>query len=110
MKRGLRETWLTPDEQVRVGSTGEPCRARLANLIWAAKESATKARREGLRLDVGRAAVELHWTSADGEWRLLSVRWDREGIAICGWWREEPGWLFAYVSEPAGPPPVRLKG
>ena len=74
-------TWLTPDEQVRVGSTGEPCRARLANLIWAAKESATKARSEGLRLDVGRAAVELHWTpSADGEWRLLSVRWDREGL------------------------------
>ena len=68
-------TWLTPDEQVRVGSTGEPCRARLANLIWAAKESATKARREGLRLDVGRAAVELHWTpSADGEWRPLRVR------------------------------------
>jgi 4'-phosphopantetheinyl transferase EntD len=102
-------TWLTPDERASLESAGEPGRARLANLIWAAKESAAKARREGLRLDVGRAAVELEWDpSADGEWRSLTVRWNREEVPALGWWREEVGWLFAFVSEPAAPPPVRL--
>ena len=86
-------------------------RARLANLIWAAKESAAKARREGLRLDVGHAAVELDWNpSADGEWRPLTVRWDGEHATAHGWWREEAGWLFTVVSEPASPAPVRLRG
>ena len=104
-------TWLTPDEQVR-GSVHRRALSRKAREPDLGGEGVGRPRlSEGLRLDVGRAAVELHWTlSADGEWRPLSVRWDREGIAICGWWREEPGWLFAYVSEPAGPPPVRLKG
>jgi 4'-phosphopantetheinyl transferase EntD len=103
-------TWLTPDEQASVRSTGEPGRARLANLIWAAKESAAKARREGLRLAIGRAEVELDWTpSADGDWRPLTVRWDHEELAAPGWWREETGWLYAFVCEPASPPPVRLR-
>ena len=53
-------TWLTPDEQrAAVEPPASPDAQALANLIWAAKEAAAKARREGLRLDVGRAAVEL---------------------------------------------------
>ncbi len=104
-------TWLTPQERAGVAAAGEPGRARLANLIWAAKESAAKARREGLRLDVGHAAVELGWNpSADGEWRPLTVRWDGEHATAHGWWREEAGWLFTVVSEPASPAPVRLRG
>jgi 4'-phosphopantetheinyl transferase EntD len=104
-------TWLMPSERASLESADESGRARLANLIWAAKESAAKARREGLRLDVGRAAVALDWRpSPDGEWRPLTVRWDPEEDTTHGWWREETGWLFAFVSEPASPPPVRLKG
>ena len=105
----FERTWLTPEERAGVAAAGEPGRARLANLIWAAKESAAKARREGLRLDVGHAAVELDWNpSADGEWRPLTVRWDGEHATAHGWWREEAGWLFTVVSEPASPAPVRL--
>ncbi len=102
-------TWLTIAERASLESLDEPERARLANLIWAAKESATKARREGLRLDVGRAAVELEWSpSAGGEWRPLAVRWEREEVTAHGWWREETGWVFTFVSQPASPAPVRL--
>ncbi|MGZ5388059.1 MAG: 4'-phosphopantetheinyl transferase family protein, partial [Solirubrobacterales bacterium] len=46
-------TWLAPAERESVLAAGEAGGARRANLLWAAKEAAAKARREGLRLDVG---------------------------------------------------------
>jgi 4'-phosphopantetheinyl transferase len=102
-------TWLAPAERASLASVGEPARAALANLIWAAKEAATKARYEGLRLDPGHAVVELDWRpSNDGEWRTLSVRWEREALTARGWWRQEPGWAFAFVSEPPTQAPVSL--
>lgn len=103
-------TWLAARERTLVESAGGAGSAHLANLIWAAKEAATKVRREGLRLDVRDAIVELDWTPSGGSrgWRPLSVCWDREGETAHGWWREEPGWIFALVSEPATPEPLPL--
>jgi 4'-phosphopantetheinyl transferase len=105
----FERTWLTTAERAQVELAGEAGRARTANLIWAAKEAAAKARHEGLRLDVRAAAVELEEEpSGDGEWKPLRVRWDCEAIAIGGWWREEPGWVFAFVSGRATRPPTPL--
>jgi 4'-phosphopantetheinyl transferase len=102
-------TWLAPAERAIVNSAGSAGRSQLANLIWTAKEAAAKARAEGLRLDVRQAIVSLEWDrSSHGEWRPLGVRWDREGMTAHGWWREEPSWIFAFVSEPPTPPPARL--
>ena len=97
-------TWLAPAERASVLAAGRAGSARLANLLWTAKEAAAKARGEGLRLDVSQAIVSLEWdTSSHGEWRPLGVRWDREGLTAHGWWREEPSWIFAFVSESADP-------
>jgi 4'-phosphopantetheinyl transferase len=101
-------TWLAPAERARLESGGEAGRARHANLIWSAKEAAAKVRREGLRLDVGRAVVEWEPAANDGEWRPLRVRWEREGTTAHGWWRSEPGWVFTVVSEQRTPAPVAL--
>jgi 4'-phosphopantetheinyl transferase len=101
-------TWLAPAERASLESTDEADRARHANLIWTAKEAAAKTRREGLRLDVREAVVDVETEPPAGEWRGLTVRWDREGITCRGWWREEPGWVLAFVSEPASPAPVPL--
>jgi 4'-phosphopantetheinyl transferase len=102
-------TWLAPAERASVLAAGRSGGARLANLLWTAKEAAAKARGEGLRLDVRQAIVSLEWgPAADGEWRPLGVRWDREGVTARGWWREEPSWIFAFVSEPPTPAPVHL--
>ena len=54
-------TWLAPAERASVLAAGRAGRARLANLLWTAKEAAAKARREGLRLDVRQAIVSLEW-------------------------------------------------
>lgn len=102
-------TWFAPAERASLESAGEAERAAFANLIWTAKEAATKLRREGLRLDPRHAVVELEWQPpADGEWRPLSVHWDREMVTALGWWRQEPGWVFACVSEPPTPVPAAL--
>ena len=103
-------TWLAPAERESVLAAGEAGGARLANLLWTAKEAAAKARREGLRLDVRGAAVSLDGWDRPGrdEWRPLAVRWEREGVEVRGWWREEPDWVLACVSEPPGAAPIRL--
>jgi 4'-phosphopantetheinyl transferase len=102
-------TWLAPDERASVLAAGEAEGAPLANLFWTAKEAAAKARREGLRLDVREAVVSLEGDRpGQGEWRPLRVRWEVEGVTAHGWWRQEPGWVFACVSEPPTPAPARL--
>ena len=93
-------TWLAAAERARVEAAGAAGRARLANLIWAAKEAAAKLRREGLRLDVRNAVVELDWApSRGGTWRPLEVHWEGESATAHGWWREERDWVLAAASE-----------
>jgi 4'-phosphopantetheinyl transferase len=92
--------WLAPSEQRLLNGCDEPRRALLANLMWAAKEAATKVRREGLRLDVRGAVVTLSdgWTMS--RWRPLRVDWSDGAGATLGWWRAEPGWVMAVAGDP----------
>jgi 4'-phosphopantetheinyl transferase len=92
----LRE-WLAEPEREFV-TAGD--RALRANLVWTAKEAAAKVRREGLRLDV--RGMVARPACGEGEWAPVEV------AGLRGWWRAEPGWVMAIVSEPAGEPPRRL--
>lgn len=100
--------WLTPVEQALLASREGLEHARLANLLWTAKEAAAKVRREGLRLDVRGARVELRpggRTGAAG-WQPLRVVWN-DAPPTDGWWRDEPGWVMAIAGAPE--PPRRLR-
>jgi 4'-phosphopantetheinyl transferase len=100
--------WLAPVEQELLSSYEGLDHARLANLFWTAKEAAAKVRREGLRLDVRGARVELTpggRTGAAG-WQPLRVVW-ADAPPTDGWWRDEPGWVMAIAGAPE--PPRRLR-
>ena len=89
--------WLAPAERDFVAAGDGALRA---NLVWTAKEAAAKVRREGLRLDV--RAMVARPACGDGEWSPVEV------AGLRGWWRREPGWVMAVVSDPAGDPPRAL--
>jgi 4'-phosphopantetheinyl transferase len=101
--------WLAPAEQRLVAAFDGPERDRIANLVWTSKEAAAKVRREGLRLDVRRAAVDVpDATARAADWRPLAVDWGRERGRTAGWWRAEPGWVMAIFGDPAPDRPRRL--
>jgi 4'-phosphopantetheinyl transferase len=101
--------WLAPAEQRLVAAFDGRERDRIANLVWTAKEAAAKVRREGLRLDVRRAVVDVPDAAARASsWRQLSVDWGQEGARTAGWWRDEPGWVMAILGDPAPDRPRRL--
>lgn len=97
--------WLAPPEQAAVLAVEGDERARVANLIWTAKEAAAKVRRGGLRLNVRHAVVTLGEGPED--WRPLSVHWGEDGVTS-GWWRADDGWAMALAAEPAPGPPLEL--
>ena len=106
--------WLPAAEQALLASVEGAERAGLANLLWCAREAAAKVRREGLRLDVRSAQVELDGVSpaaratmAPGGWRPMRVLW-QDAEPTAGWWREEPGWVMAIAGGPAQPAPQPL--
>jgi 4'-phosphopantetheinyl transferase len=105
----LRE-WLSPAERDLVGAQAPERRELAANLVWTAKEAASKARREGLRLNVRQATVETEGLAqSPGSWTRLRVTW-REGSAQSGWWRGDPRWVMAVVSDPPSEtPPGELR-
>jgi 4'-phosphopantetheinyl transferase len=100
--------WFAPAEQSLLAARAGLEHARLANLLWTAKEAAAKARREGLRLDVRAARVELDPASRTpvGGWQPLCVVWP-DAPPTDGWWRDEPGWVMAIAGTPE--PPLRLR-
>lgn len=98
--------WLTADEQRLVAPLGGRARAVAANLLWTAKEAAAKVRREGLRLDVRLAAVDLGHSGTG--WRPLAVTWP-DGDETAGWWSEAPGWVMTIAGAPAPGVPRRLE-
>jgi 4'-phosphopantetheinyl transferase len=100
----LRE-WLGSAERVLVRSQSGREQEVAANLVWTAKEAASKARRGGLRLNVRQAIVELDDLGRfRGAWRPLRVRWQKEGVDL-GWWRADSEWVMALVSDPAAEAP-----
>jgi 4'-phosphopantetheinyl transferase len=96
--------WLASPEQTLVDSHPEP--ALVANLVWAAKEAAAKACREGLRLPVRRLAVEPMLDPACSGWQPVAVRFETR--VLHGWWRGDDGFVLVVVTEPASKPPARL--
>ena len=102
----IRE-WLGSDEQRLLTQHGGRSREVVANLLWTAKEAAAKVRREGLRLDVRRAAVQIG--EGGSGWSPLFVAWP-ERAAISGWWREGGDWVMTIAGVPAPEPPRRLAG
>jgi 4'-phosphopantetheinyl transferase len=97
--------WLTAAEQAALASLQGTARDVAANLMWAGKEAAAKARREGLRLDVRRADVELG--EAGAGWHPLTVRWG-DGDATAGWWCAETGWVMTIAGSPAPAVPLPI--
>jgi 4'-phosphopantetheinyl transferase len=97
--------WLTTGEQAALEALDGAARDVAANLMWAGKEAAAKVRRDGLRLDVRRADVELGVPGAG--WRPLTVRWS-EGQATEGWWCAAAGWVMTIAATPAPAVPSRL--
>ncbi|HET8953228.1 MAG TPA: 4'-phosphopantetheinyl transferase superfamily protein [Solirubrobacteraceae bacterium] len=105
--------WLPAREQALLARLEGSEHARLANLLWCAREAAAKVRREGLRLDVRRAAVELDGVPGGSGpepscgWRPLRVLWD-DAEPTAGWWREDPGWMMAVAAASSLDAPHRL--
>ena len=97
--------WLTAREQAALASLDDAARDVAANLMWAGKEAAAKVRREGLRLDVRRADVELG--QADGDWHPLTVRWG-EVDSTYGWWCANTGWVMTIAGSPAPAVPLPI--
>ncbi len=103
------EQWLAPTEQALVRGVPRGAQARMANLIWSAKEAAAKARGEGLRLDVRQAEVTLGEPNGKrGGWGPLRVRWGDGSSAHDGWFRHEPTWVMTVVGGDGGSPPLAL--
>ncbi len=100
----LRE-WLGPTERELVRAQARERRELAANLVWTAKEAASKARREGLRLNVRQATVEADGLDqSPGSWSPVRITWG-EGPVESGWWRGDPGWVMTVVSDPAADAP-----
>ena len=97
--------WLAPAEQAALAAAPADERARLANLLWTAKEAAAKVRREGLRLDL-RQAVASAGAPGDG-WQPLAVEWTG-GERTAGWWRSEGAHVMTVAGTPAPEVPRRL--
>jgi len=97
--------WLAPAERALVEAAPPQDRDRLVNLLWTAKEAASKARRQGLRLDLRNAVTELvggnHGNAVTRQWEPLRVSWADAPGSTAGWWRHEPGWVIVIAGEPA---------
>jgi 4'-phosphopantetheinyl transferase len=99
--------WLSPAEQDLLAGRGDHERARLANLLWTAKEAAAKVRREGLRLDVRHAVAAPADRRPTDAWSGLRIDWP--GLeSVAGWWRAEPGWVMAIAGVPTPDAPEPL--
>jgi 4'-phosphopantetheinyl transferase len=102
--------WLRPAERRVLNGLDGELRDLAANLLWTAKEAASKVRREGLRLNLRQATVEPgHLAQSRSPWKRLRVSWE-DGPVELGWWRREPGWVMAVLSDPASDaPPCELR-
>jgi 4'-phosphopantetheinyl transferase len=96
--------WLAPAEREILDAAAPEERDMLACALWSAKEAAVKAT-GGSVIRTRQLAVELA-EGTGGEWRPLSVS-AGDGRRQTGWWRPDPRWAMAVVSEPAIAAPRR---
>lgn len=94
--------YFTAAEQDLVARTAEADRARVAVLLWSAKESVLKALHAGLRADTRSVSVvpSLDFVQSDS-WRPLRVRC-ADNQSFHGWWQQSGEYLRTVV---AAPPP-----
>ena len=100
----FQREWFAPAERSLLATAAAGQAADLtANLLWTAKEAATKVRRAGLRLDVRHALVELG--DGDGRtWSPLTVTWP-DAAPARGWWRAYDGHVLTIAADrPIGAP------
>jgi 4'-phosphopantetheinyl transferase len=98
--------WLDDDERRVLEATSAARRPLLANVIWSAKEAATKVLREGLRLNVHHAIVSLAPANDNG-WDAVRVDW-RNGPSAVGWWRVEEPFVIVVLGDVPISVPRRL--
>ena len=99
------DDYFTEDEKNRICGCHGPDKARLATIIWSAKESALKALGEGLRLDTRSVCViEIGDPEVSG-WGVLKVRYET-GKLFEGWWREADGMVRTVVTHPVCSAPI----
>jgi 4'-phosphopantetheinyl transferase len=82
-------------------------RARLANLIWCAKETGLKILGTGLRRDTRDVVVSLPDAEPLEGWRPLRLACT-DGKAWSGWWRQFGVFLLTVAAESSSHPPRSL--
>ncbi|HKA51835.1 MAG TPA: 4'-phosphopantetheinyl transferase superfamily protein [Candidatus Dormibacteraeota bacterium] len=104
----LARHFFTPAERVLVDRSGHRGGDLAVALVWSAKESALKALRPGLSVDIRALEVTLDPDSGTGwSWRPLTVR-HRAGT-LSGWWTLRGRHVLTAVIEPPASPPVTLR-
>ncbi len=90
--------YFTPREQKLVADAPVSDRARVATVLWSAKESVLKALRLGLTIDTRAVGIVLEPASTGDcrSWRLL--RACCSGRQFRGWWRESDGLVRTMVT------------
>ena len=91
--------YFVPEEVRRVFDAPAEAQPLLATLIWSAKESALKLKRQGLRLDTRQMRVEFETGEEPEAWQGLQVRDAASGQVYPGLWREAEGWVYTVVAE-----------
>jgi 4'-phosphopantetheinyl transferase len=92
-------------EQEFVAAAASLDRARIANLVWSAKESAVKALGTGWRVDTRSAEVLAFRAGGAGEWQSLRVRCSGFQDPLEGWWRHDGEFILTTLSSPPSPAP-----
>ncbi len=104
------DTFFAEAEQQAVVKVRAELRDRLITLCWSAKESATKAMGEGLRLDVRDLVVDCDLETLERRdprlWAPVTVTRAEERLQ--GWWRLDPAGMQVVVGSSQIPPPTPL--
>jgi 4'-phosphopantetheinyl transferase len=108
--------YFTEEEQELIALTPVGDRAQLVALLWSAKESALKALRIGLRLNMRQVVVKIdnepkeaasYLGLNDTNWRSLQVHCT-SNRSYTGWWQAQEHLLRTLVAAPPLGPPKLL--
>lgn len=105
--RAFVNEWLTAEERETLREIAPDLPEALgANAVWTAKESASKVRREGLRLDPLHARTRLA-PAAGLRWATAAVVWP-DAPPAHGWWRVHGHHVLCVMASRALDPPQPL--